>query len=95
MKRPGIFIQTNAKQAIGAIVSAYSMKRNSARADDFDVTIMRIAENHIQMIGSSGDHKLGGKDWDDVIVNWVSEEFDRQFGGRAFQDRLELVRSAE
>jgi hypothetical protein len=41
MKRPGIFIQTNAKQAIGAIVSAYSMKRNSAHADDFDVTIMR------------------------------------------------------
>ncbi|MBI2717630.1 MAG: hypothetical protein HY245_14500 [Rhizobiales bacterium] len=40
MKRPGIFIQTNAKQAIGAIVSAYSMTRNSAHADDFDVTIM-------------------------------------------------------
>jgi hypothetical protein len=41
MKRHGIFIQTNAKQAIGAIVSAYSMKRNSAHADEFDVTIMR------------------------------------------------------
>src|ERR1700741_4488746 len=41
MKRSGVFIQTNAKQAIGAIVSAYSMKRNSARADEFDVTIMR------------------------------------------------------
>jgi hypothetical protein len=41
MKRAGIFIQTNAKQAIGAIVSAYSMKRNSAHAGDFDVTIMR------------------------------------------------------
>jgi hypothetical protein len=41
MKRPGVFIQTNAKQAIGAIVSAYSMKRNSKHADEFDVTIMR------------------------------------------------------
>jgi hypothetical protein len=41
MKRAGIFIQTNAKQAIGAIVSAYSMKRNSAHAGEFDVTIMR------------------------------------------------------
>ena len=40
MRRPGIFIQTNAKQAIGAIVSAYSMKRNSAHAADFDVTVM-------------------------------------------------------
>jgi len=44
MKRAGIFIQTNAKQAIGAIVSAYSMKRNSAHAGDFDVTIMRQAD---------------------------------------------------
>jgi hypothetical protein len=39
--RPGIFIQTNDKQSIGALVSAYSMRRNSAHADDFDVTIMR------------------------------------------------------
>ena len=52
----------------------------------FDVTIMRIAENHIQMIASSGDHKLGGKDWDDIIVNWVSEEFDRQFGDNPLLD---------
>jgi hypothetical protein len=39
-KRPHIFIQTNAKQEIGAIVSAHSMKRNSAHADKFDVSIM-------------------------------------------------------
>lgn len=38
--RPHIFIQTNSKQSIGAIVSAYSMKRNSAHAGEFDVTIM-------------------------------------------------------
>lgn len=52
----------------------------------FDVTIMRIAEHHIQMLGSNGDHKLGGKDWDDVIVNWVSEEFDRQFNENPLLD---------
>ncbi len=39
-KRPHIFIQTNAKQAIGAIVSAHSMKRNSAHAKKFDVSVM-------------------------------------------------------
>ena len=43
--RPQIFIQTNNKQSIGAIVSAYSMKRNSAHGDDFDVTIMHQEEN--------------------------------------------------
>ncbi len=40
-QRPRIFIQTNDKQSIGAIVSAYSMKRSSKHADKFDVTITR------------------------------------------------------
>ena len=39
--RPHVFIQTNNKQSIGAIVSAYSMKRNSAHADKFDVSVIR------------------------------------------------------
>ena len=39
--RPHIFIQTNSKQSIGAIVSGYSMKRNSAHAGKFDVTVMQ------------------------------------------------------
>ena len=52
----------------------------------FDVTIMKISEHHIQMLGSNGDHRLGGKDWDDVIVNWVSEEFDRQFNENPLLD---------
>ena len=36
--RPQVFIQTNAKQLIGALVSAHSLKRNSAHGDAFDVT---------------------------------------------------------
>jgi molecular chaperone DnaK len=43
----------------------------------FDVTIMRIESHHIRMVASNGDHRLGGKDWDDVLVNWVADEFDK------------------
>jgi molecular chaperone DnaK len=42
----------------------------------FDVTIMRIEANKIEMVATNGDHRLGGKDWDDVIVNHVAAEFD-------------------
>jgi len=35
-----VFIQTNKKQLVGALVSAYSLKRNSARPDAFDVRLM-------------------------------------------------------
>ena len=46
----------------------------------FDVTIMKIENGHIRMLASNGDHRLGGKDWDDVIVNWVADEFDAAHG---------------
>ena len=52
----------------------------------FDVTIMRIENHHIRMLASNGDHRLGGKDWDDVIVNWVAEEFDKQQGENPLLD---------
>lgn len=38
--RPCVFIHTNEKQRLGALVSQYSMKRNAARPDDFDVRII-------------------------------------------------------
>ncbi len=52
----------------------------------FDVTIMRIEDHHIKMVASNGDHRLGGKDWDDVIVNWVAEEFEIQHGDNPLLD---------
>lgn len=39
--KPTVFIQTNDKQAIGALVSAHSLRRNSRHADQFDVHLIR------------------------------------------------------
>src|SRR5690349_22823292 len=52
----------------------------------FDVTIMRIQGQHINMIATNGDHRLGGKDWDDIIVNHMAEEFDRAHGENPLLD---------
>ena len=35
-----VFIHTNHKQIVGALVAQYALKRNSAHADEFDVRIM-------------------------------------------------------
>lgn len=43
--RPSVYIHTNRKQMIGALVSQYSMKRNSRHPDEFDVRIL-VAEDH-------------------------------------------------
>src|SRR3954454_2196437 len=52
----------------------------------FDVTIMRIENHKLDIIATNGDHRLGGKDWDDVIVNYVAEEFDRANGENPLLD---------
>ena len=52
----------------------------------FDVTLMQIKSRNLEMVATNGDHRLGGKDWDDVIVNWVAEEFDRQHGENPLLD---------
>ncbi|MDQ6656328.1 MAG: Hsp70 family protein [Verrucomicrobiota bacterium] len=52
----------------------------------FDVTIMQIEGNQIRMLATNGDHRLGGKDWDDVIVNFIAEEFDREHGENPLLD---------
>src|SRR5213595_2970400 len=52
----------------------------------FDVTIMRIENQKLNIIATNGDHRLGGKDWDDVIVNYVAEVFDREHGKNPLLD---------
>src|SRR3954463_3789459 len=52
----------------------------------FDVTIMRIADHKLDIIATNGDHRLGGKDWDDIIVNYIAEEFDRVHGENPLLD---------
>ena len=42
--RNKVFIQTNDQQWLGALVSAYSLKRNSASPESFDVEIMHVRD---------------------------------------------------
>lgn len=42
--KPTVFIQTNHKQIVGALVAEYSLRRNSKSPDAFDVRIMHTRE---------------------------------------------------
>lgn len=46
----------------------------------FDVTVVRLAAKRFDTLATDGAVQLGGKDWDDKIVEYVSLEFKRQFG---------------
>ena len=39
--KPTVFIHTNHRQYLGALVSAHSLRRNSRHADQFDVRIIQ------------------------------------------------------
>ncbi len=45
----------------------------------FDVTVMRIEGTKLSTLASDGNAELGGKDWDDRLLNHVAEEFYDKF----------------
>ena len=53
----------------------------------FDVTVVKIGndpdKNEISIVCTEGNHQLGGKDWDDRIVNHYVAEFQSQSGSGA------------
>lgn len=46
----------------------------------FDVTIMSISSEKIEVVCSDGNHELGGKDWDEAVMRYLAEEFISQTG---------------
>lgn len=52
----------------------------------FDVTVMKIEGGDINVICTDGNHDLGGKDWDAMIMRYVAEQFEQQSGYRGDYD---------
>jgi molecular chaperone DnaK len=46
----------------------------------FDVTLVRLAHRRFQTLAIEGDVRLGGKDWDDRIVDHVAAQFQQRHG---------------
>jgi molecular chaperone DnaK len=46
----------------------------------FDVTLVRLRQGRFQTLAIEGDVRLGGKDWDDRIIDYVAGQFLKQHG---------------
>ncbi len=46
----------------------------------FDVSILEVADNHFEVLGISGNKRLGGKDFDRRIAKWVLDEVRKKHG---------------
>jgi len=61
----------------------------------FDVSLLEVGEGVIEVKATNGDTHLGGDDWDEVVVNWASDEFKREQGIDLRADRQALQRLRE
>jgi molecular chaperone DnaK len=57
----------------------------------FDVTMVKLGKKKFQVLAIEGDVRLGGKDWDDRLVNHVADLFHRQFGADPREDPQSLA----
>ena len=58
----------------------------------FDISILEVAENVVEVISTNGDTALGGDDVDMVIIEWLLEEFKRDTGIDVSGDKLVMQR---
>jgi len=61
----------------------------------FDVSILDVGEGVIEVRSTNGDTHLGGDDWDERIVQWIADEFKKEYGIDLRQDRQALQRLRE
>jgi molecular chaperone DnaK len=61
----------------------------------FDVSVLEMAEGVFRVISTNGDTHLGGDDFDEVLINYVADEFKKQQGIDLRKDTMALQRLQE
>ncbi len=61
----------------------------------FDISILEVGENVIEVKSTNGDTSLGGDDFDRLIINYLIEEFKKENGVDLSADKMALQRLRE
>ena len=61
----------------------------------FDVSILEIGEGVFEVKATSGNNKLGGDDFDQVVINYLAEQFQKDNGIDLRKDKMALQRLKE
>ena len=61
----------------------------------FDISILQVSEDTVEVISTGGDTHLGGDDFDQRIINYFVEEFRKQEGIDLSKDLLAVQRLKE
>ncbi|MDO4911201.1 MAG: molecular chaperone DnaK [Corynebacterium sp.] len=61
----------------------------------FDVSLLEIGEGVVEVQATSGDNHLGGDDWDQRIVEWLTDKFKASNGIDLSKDKMAMQRLRE
>lgn len=61
----------------------------------FDISILEVGDNVIEVRATNGDTFLGGEDFDQRVINWLVDEFKKENVVDLSKDRLALQRLKE
>ncbi|MFW5972093.1 MAG: molecular chaperone DnaK [Bacillota bacterium] len=58
----------------------------------FDVSILELGDGVFQVISTSGNNHLGGDDFDEKVMNYLADEFKKEYGVDLRNDKMALQR---
>lgn len=61
----------------------------------FDISVLEVGEGIVEVKSTNGDTHLGGDDVDDVLIDWIIEEFKKDQGIDLKTDKMALQRLKE
>ena len=61
----------------------------------FDISILEVGDGVFEVLSTNGDTHLGGDDFDQVIINWLAEEFNKEESIDLRKDPMALQRLKE
>ena len=61
----------------------------------FDVSILQLADGTFEVLATAGNNHLGGDDIDNIIVDWICDNFQKEHGVNLKNDRMALQRIKE
>ncbi len=61
----------------------------------FDISILEVGDDVVEVKATDGDHRLGGRDIDYKVLNWIAEEFKKDQGIDVRKDALAMQRLDE
>src|SRR5271156_1785198 len=61
----------------------------------FDISILEVGDNVVQVMSTNGDTHLGGDDIDNLVIDWLAAEFRKSSGIDVSKDKMALQRLKE